>query len=473
MRVFLLNPPNPDQRRYIREGRCTQESGVWTTVWPPLSLALAAALLEEAGHETRVMDCPAEGVGMPAAQEAIAAFAPRAVVWSTGTPSLQDDLAFSASVKAISPDIRTAVFGTSVSALDTACLEAARGIDVIVRDEPELTIAALAQTLAAGRTLADVQGITYRAADGSCARNPPRPFASDLDSLPFPAWHKVRRECYRLPLKGAPFLLVAPSRGCPHECIYCTAQNYYGSRFRWRSVPNVIAELQQNLTAFGVKDIFFWSDTFTLNRKYVHELCAGIRRHRLPISWVCNSRVDTIDEELAQAMSAAGCAMISFGIESGSQDILDRSKKRARVADAYTAVKAAKKAGIRTVGHFILGLPGETEETAQETMALSRDLGLDLAQFYTAAPYPGSRLYTMAQAEGWLDDSAQREMSQTVASLNLPSVSPQRVQEMRRQAFRQFYLRPRILWGIASQVRMQGVSQMVPRSMIFYRWLAR
>src|SRR5262249_3832570 len=155
------------------------------------SLALTAALLEAAGHDIQVMDCPAEGIGMHEAEEAIAAFAPQAVMWSTGTPSLQDDLAFSAHVKAINPAIHTTVFGTSVSALDTACLEAVPGIDVIVRDEPELTMAALVHTLAAGGTLAHVQGITYRANDGSCTRNPPRPFASDLDSLPFPAWHTV------------------------------------------------------------------------------------------------------------------------------------------------------------------------------------------------------------------------------------------------------------------------------------------
>lgn len=159
---------------------------------------MAAAVLEEAGHEVRVMDCPAEGLGMQEAQKEIAAFMPQAIIWSTGTPSLHDDLAFGEHVKAVSPDIRTAVFGTSVSALDEECLESARGVDIIVRNEPELTMAALVQTMTTGKTLTEVRGISYRADGGSCRRNPARPLDKDLDSLPIPAWHKVRVRPRRL-----------------------------------------------------------------------------------------------------------------------------------------------------------------------------------------------------------------------------------------------------------------------------------
>lgn len=470
MRILLLNPPTPDGKGFIREGRCTQEGGVWTTLWPPISLANIGAVLERDGHEVEAMDAASLGYPREQLLSDIAAHPPDAVVWSTGTPSIAVDLALADEIRACAPDSRTAVFGTHVTALDESSLEQTPGLDAIFRNEPEATVSEWVSRLEDRSSWSSIQGLSYRDAAGF-HRNPDRPFLSDLDALPDPAWHLFDLDVYRLPLKGTRFLMVTPHRGCPYPCSYCTAQTFYGAKLRRRSIERVRDEIERNVKVHDVREHFFWSDTFTIDKRYVLDLCEAIEP--LGVTWASNSRVDTLDDELAAAMRKAGCWMLSFGIESGDQALLDAVGKRAEVEQAEQAVATAKRAGIKVAGHFVLGLPGETAESLDKTLALAKRLPLDFEQFYCAVPFPGSRLYDEAREKGWLGDAPFDQFRQDEALLELPGLSPEEVMKYRERAYRRFYSRPRVAIGALSMLSPKNIGHVASSLRRFIGWTAR
>ncbi|MHB9096901.1 MAG: B12-binding domain-containing radical SAM protein, partial [Syntrophales bacterium] len=400
-KVLLFNPPTPDGRAFTREGRCTQEAGVWGTQWPPLSLAAAAALLRRDGHRVTLRDYPASGLNGGALAEDIRRLQPAFAIWSTGTPTLRHDLSLARLIREHAPETVTAVIGTHVTVRPEEALGEA-ALDVVIRGEPEGVIRDLCRS---SRPFAEVVGVSLRDRKNGAVRNNPDAVPLAPEAIPAADWDGLNLDDYRLPLKGRRFLMVAPVRGCPWRCSFCTAPLYYGSRLRRRPVADVIGEMAGNVARYGIREFFIWADTFTADRRYVQELCRAIVESGLRVSWTCNSRVDTIDEETLRLMKAAGLWMISYGLESGSDKILAASGKGITVAQSREAVAQACRLEIRVAGHFMFGLPGETEETMAETLALALTLPLDIAQFYAAAPFPGTALYDEALDKGWLRES--------------------------------------------------------------------
>ncbi len=470
MKILLLNPPSLNNKKFTREGRCTQEQGVWATLWPPLSLVVTGAVLDAAGHNVRIIDCPSESMGWDILKKHIIEFSPRLILWSTGTPSIKNDLGISTYIRETCSGVLTAVFGTHVTALDIQCMEQFPDVDYIIRNEPEITARELAGMIQDGNSASGVAGITFRNSDGKIVSNPARPFVTNLDDLPFPAWHLLNKLNYSLPLKGRNFLIVAPQRGCPFKCSFCTCQTYYGNKLRKRSPENIVAEIESNIERFDVHDFFFWSETFVVDKVYVSDLCHAILDRGLNISWTCNSRVDTVDAGLLKLMARAGCWMISFGVESGDQKVLDESEKGIRVEQAYSAVQMAKKAGIRVAGHFIFGLPGDNPEAMLKTTDLALNLGLDVAQFYSAVPFPGSRLYERAEKQGWIATDDFSMLRQDCAVMNIPGLPSDVVNRYRARAYRKFYFRPSAWWRIISMMELKGVRMLLGSAKAFLGW---
>ncbi len=470
MRILLLNPPTRTNKKFIREGRCTQEQGVWATLWPPVTLATTGAVLEREGYDVRICDCPAGGMSMEKLYDTIRRFSPDCVIWSTGTPSLESDLQLAADIKEIDASIVTAVFGTHVTVMDRESLLGHPALDYVIRNEPEITVRELVRALKEGKSPENVEGLTCRDAGGEVVRAPDRPFLKNLDELPFPAWHLFAVDHYTLPLKGRRFLIVAPQRGCPFNCSFCTCQTYYGKKLRKRSVERVLQEIEHDMETFKVLDFFFWAETFVLDREYVASLCRGILERGLRIAWTCNSRVDIVDKELLDLMRRAGCWMISFGIESADQAILDGVDKGIRVEQIGPAVQAAREAGIKTAGHFIFGLPGETEQTMNKTLRLAKKLEMDIAQFYCCVPFPGSRLYDMAGEQGWIDEPDFGRFSQAEAILRLPSIEPQAVDAFRSRAYREYYSSVGAWLRVFRMFEWGGLMDMGRKFLSFLRW---
>jgi anaerobic magnesium-protoporphyrin IX monomethyl ester cyclase len=410
---------------------------VWGTQWPPVSLATAAALLERDGHGLRVVDCPAVGMDRIGLGSVIRGLGPHFVFWSTGTPTLDSDLGLSSLVKENAPRSITGVFGTHVTALPEAAL-GRPSIDMVIRGEPEETILEICR--GQKEDWGEIRGLSFRdpRTDTVC-HTPARPFLLP-EAIPPPAWHYLDLSPYRLPLRGTPFLIVAPIRGCPYACSFCTAPLYYGKRLRKRPIDQVVDEMMGNMERFQVRDFFIWADTFTADQGYVRAFCREIMARRLRVSWTCNSRVDTVDRETLALMKAAGLWMISFGLESGNPGVLEQTGKGITVEQSRRAVSMTHDLEIKTSGHFILGLPGETAASMRETLALALDLPLDVAQFYAAAPFPGTRLYDLALQKGWIRKND--PYAQDHAGMDLPGLPGPRVEAFRRYAYQRFYGRP-------------------------------
>jgi anaerobic magnesium-protoporphyrin IX monomethyl ester cyclase len=471
MKILLLNPPTHDGKAFIREGRCNQEQGVWSTLWPPVSLATAAAVLEGTGNTVAVLDCPAQSISRPELLEKVKADAYDLIAWSTATPSIAGDLALADEIKTIHPEVKTAVFGTHVTALAQDCLADVKGLDFIIRNEPEETLAELINVLEKGGSIDTAAGISFKDPAGAVVHNPPRAFIANPDSLPFPAWHLLDLDKYKLPLLGEKFLILSPIRGCPYPCTFCTARTYYGSKLRKRSIQRVIDEIEYDRDRFGIREFFIWADTFTADREYVVCFCRKVIDSRLSIRWTCNSRVDTVDPELLALMARAGCWMISYGIESANQKVLDAAGKRISTGQSRKAVEAAKAAGIKVSGHFVLGLPGDTPDSVKETIAFSLSLNLDTAQYYCAVPFPGSALYEMAKKQNWMpEDTPFEAFRQDKAVMHLPGLDPEQVGFYRKKAYLKFYLRPARMLSLLRLIRMQSLAASLKGGLNFFRW---
>lgn len=467
--ILLFNPPAPGGRGYTREGRCTQEAGVWGTLWPPLTLATTATLLRREGYRVTLRDYPASGLDVLSLKADLRTLRPDFAIWSTGTPTFPFDIALARVVHENAPKAVTAVMGTHVTARPEDAFEEA-ALNVVIRGEPEGIIRELCRC--AG-SWAEVPGISWRDGYGVIRHNPDAP-PLEPEAIPAPDWDGLDLNAYRLPLKGRRFLMVAPVRGCPYHCTFCTAPLYYGRRLRRRPVARVADEMAANVSRYGIREFFIWADTFTADRGYVRDLCRTILTRGLKVSWTCNSRVDTIDEETLFRMKEAGLWMISYGLESASDAILATSGKGITAAQSRVAVEMAHRMGIRTAGHFIFGLPGETRETMAETLAFALSLPLDIAQFYTAAPFPGTALYNEALDKGWLKHGGGNgAFSQNSAVMELPDLPSARVDAFRRYAYRRFYLRPRAAARLFAMAEPGGLADMIPTGRRFRQWIRK
>ncbi|MCB0021841.1 MAG: radical SAM protein, partial [Caldilinea sp.] len=319
---------------------------------------------------------------------------------------------------------KTMAFGTHVTPMTIETMRPFPALDFVLRGEPEMTLRELIDTLegkspsnprvakmlretskpqvrrVGAQTIADefpaddatspyanILGLAWRN-DTEIVINPDRPFIPDLDDLPIPLHERLPLDKQRMPMIKGPFTFIVTSRGCPAGCKYCIKHVSYQNSVRVRSAANIVEELEY-LGALGITNIHMYADLFTVNRDHVVELCKLIIERGIKIRWTCNSRVDYVDEEMLTLMGQAGCWLISWGIESANEMILKRARKGYKKEQAFRALKWAKAAGIKNWGYFIIGLPGETEESIQETIAYAKELPVDIALFHIAAPYPG------------------------------------------------------------------------------------
>jgi radical SAM superfamily enzyme YgiQ (UPF0313 family) len=287
-----------------------------------------------------------------------------------------------------------------------------------------------------------IKGLVWR--DGSeIVVNLTRPFIADLDDLPHPMHELLPWQDYRMPLIKGPFTFIVTSRGCPAGCTYCIKHVSYQFAVRLRSAEKIMEELWV-LKKMGLNNIHMYADLFTVNRDQVIDLCERIIREKINIRWTCNSRVDYVDEEMLTLMGKAGCWLISWGIESGNEQILRHARKGAYPDKAERALTWAREAGIKNWGYFIIGLPGETEETIADTIDFSKKLPLDIALFHVAAPYPGTPFFFEVVKNGWFRPGTRWEQVDMDKGtvLDYEGLSAERLLYWQKRAFREWALRP-------------------------------
>ncbi len=438
MKILFLNPPFFSGDLYMKEvGRCGRRA-VAGELWPQTGLAYLAAVALEEKCDVDLIDAMASRVGIDELTQRICNFAPDLVVANTTTPTFKNDVLVLERLKAAHPAIY-AFTGTHVSALPDQSLKNSQA-DLIFINEAEET---LREIIRHWDNWHNVPGIAFR--NGNNVKiTPPRPYIANLDDLPFPARRFLPNHQYKMPFfEDKPYATVIPTRGCPWKCIFCRAGEVWGAKIRTRSPENVIAEIEQIIGEFSIRNIVFMTDSLTLDKKWANAFFDAIPGRGLKFRWICNSRVDAITPDLLKKMKAAGCLLISYGVESGSQEILDASKKKITLDDSRDAMRWTREAGIMSMAYFIIGLPGETNETIEASIRFAKDIKPDYVNFHIATPFPGTELYEIAKQNRWLisDDWSEYE-EEGSAVLRTETLTGQDLVEAQKRAMRKFYLRP-------------------------------
>lgn len=436
MRVALVVPPTHSSVKEV-----LGVNGV------PLGLAYLASIAREEGHEVAIFDFPSMNADISSSGRILKGFDPDVVGISATTPAIYDAYDLAGISKELNENAVIILGGPHVTFLPDHTLRSCPHVDVVVRGEGEESFREVLRTLERSdmnlSSLRDVKGISYRDPEGGVRHNPPRPLVGRLDDLPIPAYDLIDWNLYRVGKLRYGVLMT--SRGCPFNCIFCSSSLQFGKIWRAHSVDRVIEELRILREDFGIREIEFLDDTFTLDRRRAREVCEGILREGLDVSWSASSRVNTFDRETAQAMRRAGAHTIYFGIESGTQRVLDFIGKGIKLSQAVEAVKTAAEAGLKALGSFVIGFPIEREEDIDRTIGFSKRLGLDYAQFTVATPYPGTRLWDFALRNRLLVTLDWRLYTTVNAVMRGLYLTANQIQSMLVKAYLTFYLRPRYL----------------------------
>lgn len=448
-RVFLLYPPTGV---YMRDDRC-QAPVEGMTAQPnraPLDLAYMAAMLERLGVECKIGDYAAAKKSWEELRRDIETFKPDLLLASVTTPTIVHDLAVCRMAKEIDPKILTVAKGAHFTAKDDETLLKYPELDLVIRGESEHAI----EDIVSRKNLSDILGLAYRH-EGKVKRNADRPYieVEDLDKLPFPARHLMDNSLYTAPDTGEPITMINTGRGCPHQCIYCAVTIASGYKLKVRSPQNIVAEIEECVKRHNIRNFFFRADTFTWDEKWVVDLCGLILDKGLDIRWGCNSRVDTISEKRLEWMKKAGCWIVGFGIESGSQEMLDKMKKRAKLEDAEKAIALCKKYGVKTYGLFLIGLPWETKETVEQTIRFSQKLNPSFLDFNIAYPLPGTEYYRLAQEMKLFDEKDLPSGDYARPIVRTLSMGTKELIQLRKKALLSFYLRPAYVFETLKGIR--------------------
>lgn len=469
--ILLVNPPTPDGGLWIRSqhrvGRRTREN----MVWPQVSLAQMAALLHPV-YSLKIIDANAEYMGWKEFTRLLDLYQPRYYLTQLTAPTLENDMygVFLAKARGA----RTIAFGTHITPMPRETLRLFPALDFALVGEPDLTIRDLLDHFEnkfeqrspeilriftnhdphyrpslnddGSVNLYGIKGLAWRKGGGDAGEivlNLPRPFINSLDDLPIPLHELLPLKKYRMPYIRGPFTFIVTSRGCPAGCTYCIKHVSYQYSTRVRSPELIMQELWQ-LKKLGINNIHMYSDLFTVSRDQVVDLCRRMIAENIQIKWLCNSRVDFVDEEMLQLMGKAGCRMISWGIESGNEQILKHVHKGIYPEKAERALRWAKRAGIMNWGYFIIGLPGETEATIRQTIDFAKKLPLDIALFHVAAPYPGTPFFFEVVKEGWFRKGTRWEQVDMDKGtvLDYPGLPAEKLLYWQKRAFREWAFRP-------------------------------
>jgi anaerobic magnesium-protoporphyrin IX monomethyl ester cyclase len=370
----------------------------WLTQRPiqPMGLLYLGASLRKAGHRVSIIDGEVEQIDNATLAGMVASARPDLFGITATTAQANEAFALARAVKALSPGTYIALGGAHAAALTEECLQECEALDAVSFGEGEVTIVEMMERLADRASMEGVDGVAYRDGDGIVV-NPSRALVDDLDSLPFPAWDLIPMQKYVastwFPNKVKQYTNIFTSRGCPYGCTFCGAKTTWTRKFRARSPENVVAEMEEVLARFHIPNFFISDDLFTLNRKRVMAICELILTRELQVTWTCLSRVNTVDAEMLALMKRAGCYLISYGLESGSQKVLDQLDKGTTIEHGVKAVEMTKAAGIKVFGSFMIGSPGETAETVDETIRYIRTLDLDEIGLGVTTAYPGTDLF--------------------------------------------------------------------------------
>ena len=417
-------------------------------IMPPLGLASIAAYLDQAGFNSSILDCYAHPDADARFVQLLRELRPALLGISVTTASIHDGVRMAGLAKAELPELKVAVGGPHVSALKEQVLEFSALLDYAVIGEGEQTLLELAQL--GGAVPEQVEGVVWRRSDGSIANNGYRTTALVLDELPFPAYEKLAGypDAYKLPIFNypkAPNSSCISSRGCPYSCSYCD-RSVFRRTFRYNSADYLYRHLSYLKDRFGIRHINFYDDQFTFHRGRVEEFCRLMIERPLNMTFNCAVRAEHVDRELLQLMKAAGCWMVSLGIESGDEELLSQHRQNANLDLLAETIRTIKSCGIRTKGLLMMGLPGENEASIRRSMEYVYSLPIDDFNLAKFTPFPGSPIYENIHELGSFDEDWPK-MDCMHFQFVPHGMEKERLEQLFIEFYKNHFRRHRVLWG--------------------------
>jgi radical SAM superfamily enzyme YgiQ (UPF0313 family) len=481
MKIYLLNPPF--MANFNRPGRWQGGVGRGGTLDYPKWLAYATGVLEEE-FDVRLIDAPARRLDKEDVIRDAKNFNPDLIVIDSNFSSLSNDINVAASLKEHT-GASAVLVGPPTSQFPEQILEN-EGVDAVAQFEYDFTLKEIAESLEDGNGFKEIKGISYKE-NGKIIHNPNREFTTseDLDNMPFVSevYKKhLNIKDYFLSQSLYPEVQIFTGRGCPHKCTFCSwPVTLMGRKYRARSAENIADEfeyVQDELPE--VKEIFIEDDTFTINKKLVREFCEEIKRRKIDVTWSCNARAD-MDYETMKKMKEAGCRLLIVGYESGSDEIHKNIKKGVTIEQMKAFTKNAKKARLMIHGDFIVGLPGETKETADKTLKFIKELKPNILQVAVATPIPGTEFYEWTRNNGFLliDNMEESidEKGYQKCIISYPGFTKEDIENYVDKALKEYYLSPSYIpIAMRNILRKNGLHElklMLRAATMFYKYFGR
>lgn len=483
MKIYLLNPPFvPNFVRCGRwQGAAARSGGLDYPKW----LAYTTGVVEEEFKDTRLVDAPAWKWDRKNVLEDAKNFKPDLIVVDSNFSSLGNDMQVAKLLKDNIEGAKTILVGPPVSQFTDMILKDG-GVDIVAKFEYDFTIKELAEAIEQRGDFNDIKGISYNE-NGKIIHNPDRKLSSsdDLDKIPFVSnvyKEHLNIKDYSLSQSLYPEVQIFTGRGCPNLCTFCSwPVTLMGKKYRTRSVDNIADEfeyIQEELPE--VKEIFIEDDTFTINRKLVRSFCEEIKRRKIDIVWSCNARAD-LDHTTMKAMKDTGCRLIIVGYESGSDEILKTIKKGVETKQMKKFTKDAKKAGLMVHGDFIIGLPGETKDTAAQTLKFIKELKPNIVQIAVATPIPGTEFYDWVKKNGFLlADNLEKSIDINgfqECIISYPEFTKEDIRISVDKALKEYYLSPSFIpVALSNILRKNGLHElgsMLKSAKVFVKYIGR
>ncbi len=436
-KILLLTPPYPVKERLGK-------LGILGGHLPSIGLLYLATALRSV-CEVEIIDAACSGSSKEHILRHILQHSPDIVGISAVTPAITRAQELAASIKQAFPHVLVVLGGPHITTVPKETMERTPAVDVGVIGEGERTLQEIVRVF--DGTMESLQGlpgtIVRFPSDQPLVINPPRELIGDIDELGLPAYDLVAAQDAIMPAlfktRRLPAIHAITSRGCTHTCTFCNT-NIFNKRVRFHS-PEYVISLIELLISLGYREIAFEDDNFTAHKSRLAKVCNYIMDNRIDISWSVNARIDTVDEAMLALMKKAGCWYISYGIESGSQDTLDRINKKITLDEIRRKIAMTRRVGIEAKGFFIIGFPWEKEQTIQETVDFALSLNLSDLNIFPLTPFPGTAVYEQAKLQGTFDDDwSKMDLHQIVYVP--PGLSDQILLVQIRKLLLHFYLRP-------------------------------
>jgi len=444
-KVFLFYPPGPQYQRGEDRSQGNVGNSTATSMRAPNDMAYVSSQLDQENIKNTFTDYASEDKTPDDLYNDFLNFSPDVVITSTTTTTIKDDLKIIDQMKSRKNCIfimKGSIFFKAPSFL----LESLnlKNIDFLIGGEIEFAAAKIIEKINNDQTdFKTIPGI-FTKEENKWIESKFDNWNKEIDDLPFPNRTKINNGLYFRPDTNEPQATIATSRGCPSACVYCLTPTISGKKTRLRSPDSIIEELENCYFKHNIKNFFFKSDTFTIDHKWVSEVCQGILKSSLKnkIQWVANSRVRPLKDGTPEIMKEAGCWLIAFGYETGSEETMKKIKKGATIEDNLRAAELVKKAGLKTYGFFLVGLPWENNEHLSATEKHIFEINSDFIELHIAVPYYGTELYDMAKEEGLLKVPVIGQNYFEEATTGTKFLSPKELSSWRKRVLFKYHTRP-------------------------------